>query len=124
MKRDACPSGAEEPRKSPCSLPRSRPSYCASAVMSLWLNLLQHPREHLVLHLRGLADEVPLLLALEALRRSTNSVASTNLALPASSRSLRATNLCGMAPLPIHPMVRWPRRLSSSATSSAWYSSV
>src|SRR6516225_3305317 len=35
MKRDACPSGAEEPRKSPCSLPRSRPSYCASAVMSL-----------------------------------------------------------------------------------------
>src|SRR5262245_21199243 len=31
------------------------------------LNLLQHPREHLVLHLRGLADEVPLLLALDRL---------------------------------------------------------
>src|SRR5262249_46187474 len=31
------------------------------------LNLLEHPREYLVLHLRGLADEAPLLLALDRL---------------------------------------------------------
>src|SRR5260221_14694721 len=70
MKRDACPSGAEEPRKSPCSLPRSRPSYCASAVTSLSVmpgSIFLSTRVKTSSCIRGLANEVLLLLAFDRL---------------------------------------------------------
>src|SRR5271166_4241891 len=72
-------------------------------------------------HLRMRSCSSSLLIAL---MRSTMSVASTKLARPSSSRSMRSTNLCGIAPAAIQPIVRYPCRLRSSATSSAWYSSV
>ena len=110
MNREAWPSGAEEPRKRPCSLPSRRPSYCASAVTSLsvmpgliFSSTRAKTSSCMSAHLRTSSFSSSLLIAL---RRSTNSVASTNVALPASSRSTRATNLCGMAPLPTQPMVR------------------